>query len=104
MTTCTCAECAPIRAELDSLRTATQLAQARADVRDASKRETAGLLGLPVDASVHQILGAIRAVVEDREQMRLALEAMVARVRRIGGYAEPEEQRALWEAERVLRR
>lgn len=31
-----------------------------------------------------------------------ALRSLVTRVRRTGGYASPEEQAALWEAERVL--
>lgn len=34
--------------------------------------------------------------------LETALRGLVARVRRTGGYASPEEQAALWEAERVL--
>lgn len=34
--------------------------------------------------------------------LETALRSLIARVRRTGGYASPEEQAALWEAERVL--
>lgn len=35
-------------------------------------------------------------------ELRTALTALIARVRKVGGYATPEEQQVLWEAERAV--
>ena len=55
---------------VDSLRTALQLKEARARYRDAAKEETTRLLGLQPDASIHEILAAIRGVVAERDRLR----------------------------------
>jgi Fe-S-cluster-containing dehydrogenase component len=35
--------------------------------------------------------------------LEIALRALISRLRRVGGYASPEDQQALWDAEWVLR-
>lgn len=64
------AELESLRGLVATLRAALDLKQARADYRDAAKRETAALLGLPASAGIHEILGAIRALVDERDRLR----------------------------------
>lgn len=62
-------------------------------------------LELELTAAIEQ-----RDVYRDRAQhlagrvtaLEAVLRALIARIRRAGGYASPEEQRVLWEAERVV--
>lgn len=42
------------------------------------------------------------AHVAETDRLRNALRSLIARVRSVGGYATPEEQEALWEAERLV--
>lgn len=52
------------------------------------------------DAAVSQLTEDLAG--ERVADLRTALSALIARVRRTGGYASPEDQAVLWHAERVL--
>lgn len=63
-------ENALLREEIDSLRTALTIKEARARYRDDAKHEVASLLGLKEHAPIHEMVAAIRGVIAERDRLR----------------------------------
>lgn len=59
-----------LREEIESLRTALTLKDARARFRDGAKHETTQMLGISDAATIHEILAEIRSVVDERDRLR----------------------------------
>lgn len=73
--------------------------------RDVEKANAAASVQVELTALTEQ-LDVYRSRAQELSgrvhELRTALTALIARVRKVGGYATPEEQQVLWEAERVV--